>query len=110
MGDLAMDASAHPHRELPAVLMASIQVRLPSLLEPIAGTRSLTVTASTARGAISALLESQPGLKVHLYDERLNLRPHVRLFWNDGDLAWLDDDATAHDGDILTIMQAVSGG
>jgi len=105
-----MDASAHPRGQLPAGLMASVQVRLPSLLEPIAGVRSLTVEASTAKGAISALLESQPGLKVHLYDERLNLRPHVRLFWNDRDFAWLDDEVTARDGDVLTVMQAVSGG
>jgi molybdopterin converting factor small subunit len=90
--------------------MPSIQVRLPSLLEPIAGTRSFTVDAPTASGAIEALLEAQPGLRVHLYDERRNLRPHVRLFWNDRDLAWLDGEVTAHDGDVLTIMQAVSGG
>ncbi|MFZ0491988.1 MAG: hypothetical protein WAM81_02190 [Acidimicrobiia bacterium] len=90
--------------------MASIQVRLPSLLEPITGTRSLTVDAPTASEAIEALLEAQPGLRVHLYDERRNLRPHVRLFWNDGDFAWIDDGVAAHDGDVLTVMQAVSGG
>lgn len=90
--------------------MAAIQVRLPSLLEPIAKARKLTVDAQTASGALAALLEAQPGLRVHLYDERRNLRPHVRLFWNDRDYEWIDGEVAAKDGDVLTVMQAVSGG
>lgn len=90
--------------------MASIRVALPSLLEPVAGTRSLTVQARTASGAIAALLDAEPRLRVHLYDEQRNRRPHVRMFWNDTDIDWLDGDPPARDGDVLTIMQAVSGG
>ncbi len=90
--------------------MAAVHVRLTSLLEPITGTRSVKVDAPTAATAVAALLRAQPGLKVHLYDEQGRLRHHVRLFWNDRDLDWIDPDTTARDGDVLTVMQAVSGG
>ncbi|NIA26202.1 MAG: molybdopterin synthase sulfur carrier subunit [Gammaproteobacteria bacterium] len=91
--------------------MAFITVRVPSLLVPVTGTRSFIVEASTVGGAIEALLDAQPGLKVHLFDEQRELRPHVRIFWNDTDTAWLGDlDNPVAKGDTLTIMQAVSGG
>jgi molybdopterin converting factor small subunit len=91
--------------------MAKIGVRLPSLLAPVTGARTFEVEADTVRGAIDALLAAQPGLRVHLYDEQRALRPHVRLFWNERDIAWIGNlDVAAHDGDVLTVMQAVSGG
>lgn len=109
MGNDAVDIPENPLGERSS-LMAAVKVRLPSLLEPIAGTRSLVVDAKTASGAVAALLEAQPGLRIHLYDERRELRPHVRLFWNDKDYAWIDGEVAAVDGDVLTVMQAVSGG
>jgi molybdopterin converting factor small subunit len=90
--------------------MALVHVRLPSLLEPITGTRSVTVEAATVAEAVAALIEAEPRLRVHLYDEQGRRRLHVRLFWNDDDIDWLDGDPVAHDGDVLTVMQAVSGG
>lgn len=91
--------------------MARVTVRVPSLLVPITGASTFAVDASTVADAIDGILEAQPGLRIHLYDERHTLRPHVRIFYNDADITWLDDlDAPATDGDTFTILQSVSGG
>jgi len=91
--------------------MAPVTVRVPSLLIQVTGTRTFAVEATTVKGAIDAVLEAQPGLSVHLFDEQRELRPHVRIFWNDTDTAWMDTLAVSvGDSDTLTIMQAVSGG
>lgn len=92
--------------------MARAVVRLPRLLEPAVGTvRQVEVTGSTIGEAIGDLLRQHPTLRVHLFDEQNQLRPHVLCFHNgtpDRDLA----QSTAHlsDGDEIVFLQAVSGG
>lgn len=92
--------------------MATVHVRLPNLLAQImGGSKLVEVQADTILGAIEQLLTDYPILKVHLYDESGNLRPHVNLFHNDTNTRWLESpDLPVQDGDTLTIMQAVSGG
>jgi len=91
--------------------MSRVEVRVPSLLIPVTGTKSFTIEASTVQDAIDEAIQTYPGLKVHLFDEQSRLRPHVRIFWNETDTAWLDSLALpVGEGDTLTIMQAVSGG
>ena len=92
--------------------MATVQVRLPGLLAQIMGNRrQVTVQAETLQGVIDQLLTEHPALRVHLFDESGRLRPHVNLFYNDTNTRWLPDpDPPLHDGDILMVMQAVSGG
>jgi molybdopterin converting factor small subunit len=61
--------------------------------------------------AVVALVEAHAALRVHLFDEAGSLRPHVLCFHNGTNTRWRESlDAPLHDGDRLTIMQAVSGG
>ncbi len=92
--------------------MATVQVRLPGLLaDLLGGTKRFEVQAETLQGAIGQVLTDFPALKVHLYDESGQLRPHVNLFHNDTNTRWLPSlDVKLGDGDIVTVMQAVSGG
>jgi adenylyltransferase/sulfurtransferase len=92
--------------------MATVQVRLPGLLAQIVGgARTLKVEAATVQEAINRALTNYPALKVHLYDELGELRPHVNLFHNETNTRWLPSlDTPVQDGDTLLVMQAVSGG
>jgi molybdopterin converting factor small subunit len=92
--------------------VATIQVRLPGVLAQIlGGTKVLEVRADTLQGALDQLLSNYPALKVHLYDESGQLRPHVNLFYNDTNTRRLSSrEAKVQDGDTVTVMQAVSGG
>ncbi len=92
--------------------MATVQVRLPGLLaELLGGVRLFEVQAESLQGAIGQILTDYPALKVHLYDESGQLRPHVNLFHNDTNTRWLPSlDGHLQDGDTVTVMQAVSGG
>lgn len=89
----------------------TITVRVPKLLVPVTGTERFTVQATTVAEALDAIIGAQPGLRTHLYDETGRLRPHVRIFYNDDDITWLDDlGAPVAEGDTITVVQAVSGG
>jgi molybdopterin converting factor small subunit len=92
--------------------MASVTVRLPSLLAAmIRGERAVAVDATTLRGAIDAAVRRHPELRVHLFDERGALRPHVLVFLGERDSRFLPGgDGPVADGDEVTILQAVSGG
>jgi len=92
--------------------MPSVTIELPSVLAPVVnGERSFTVNAETLPGALAALFEIQPGLKVHLFDETESFREHVLCFHNQTNTRWMDSmDVPLQDGDTITILQAVSGG
>jgi molybdopterin converting factor small subunit len=87
-----------------------VTVALPRLLaDLIGGVRHEQVGARDLSGALDALCTRHPQLRVHLFDEHQHLRPHVTCLVN-GELA---RDALARpltDGDVVTVMQAVSGG
>ncbi len=93
-------------------MMPSVTIELPSVLAPVVnGERSFTVNAETLPGALAALFEIQPGLKVHLFDETESFREHVLCFHNQTNTRWMDSmDVPLQDGDTITILQAVSGG
>ena len=92
--------------------MARAVVRLPRLLEPAVGkVRQVEVSGSTIGEAIGDLLRQHPTLRVHLFDEQNQLRPHVLCFHNgvpDRDLA--QSTAQLSNGDEIVFLQAVSGG
>ena len=94
--------------------MAEVTVELPSLLAPMAGDlRTIPLAADTLRGALDALVAAHPALGIHLFDETGVFRPHVLCFLNESNTRWLGDADLAMpvaDGDVVTIMQAVSGG
>ena len=93
-------------------MMAEVTIELPSVLAPVVnGQRSFTVEAETLPAALAALFQLQPGLRVHLFDETETLREHVLCFVNQTNTRWMASlDVPLHDGDTITILQAVSGG
>ncbi|MBI4635109.1 MAG: MoaD/ThiS family protein [Candidatus Rokubacteria bacterium] len=92
---------------MPQVIMA-----LPSLLAGIVGgARTLPIEAETLAGALDELVRRYPALKVHLFDESGAFRQHVLCFHNEESTRWLGSlDRPLAAGDVITIMQAVSGG
>ena len=75
------------------------------------GARELAVDAGTIREALDGLVRTHPSLTERLRDEHGKLRPHLALFINQDDarlLGW--EDAPLHDGDIVHVIPAVSGG
>ena len=91
--------------------MPTVSCRLPSLLAKIVGDRHVALEAKTLEGALCELVRQHPALSVHLFDETGALRQHVLCFHNETNTRWLADMAVpVKEGDVLTIMQAVSGG
>ena len=90
----------------------TIEVSVPSMLKSCTGGQSLfTLEAETLREAIHKLVEVYPLLRLHLYDERGEQRPHVLLYYNEENIKWLESlDVALKKGDRLTVLQAVSGG
>ena len=107
---------------------ASVTVSLPSLLEPVTGgVRELTVCGGSLREVFEDLIEREPRLKPHLFNEAGELRRHVLCFHNGTNTRWLGGaadgptadsrgdgrdgwDTPVAEGDTVLFMQAVSGG
>ncbi len=89
-----------------------IGVQVPSLLRDCTGDRTrFTLVARTLEDAVDRLLATYPLLRLHLYDEADRLRPHVLIYFNDANIAWLSRlDVPLAAGDRLTVLQNVSGG
>jgi molybdopterin converting factor small subunit len=92
--------------------VATVKVRLPSLLASHAGgRRDFTVEATTVREALKAARDTLPGLRRLLDDEDGRRRRHVRVFYNEVDEDSIEDpDRPATGRDEIIIIQAVSGG
>ncbi|MCB1054174.1 MAG: MoaD/ThiS family protein [Acidobacteria bacterium] len=96
----------------PAAESVVVRVLLPSLLRACTGGRAeVSVAATTFAGAVERLVSEHPALRGHLFDDAGKLREHVSLFLNDEDSRWLDSwQRPLVKGDVLTVIQAVSGG
>jgi molybdopterin synthase sulfur carrier subunit len=92
--------------------MAMVNVRIPSLLAELAdGRLEHPVEAGTVGGALSALFEQFPQLRVHVFDETGAVRQHVSCFHNGRHARTVEAHAAPlAEGDTVTILQAVSGG
>ena len=109
----------------------SVTVSLPSLLEPVTGgVRELTVSGRSLREVFGDMLEREPRLRPHLFNEAGELRRHVLCFHNGTNTRWLAGvgsreragrtgspggradgwDTPVAEGDTILFMQAVSGG
>jgi molybdopterin converting factor small subunit len=89
-----------------------IEVTVPALLaDCTGGRRQFPLVAGTLADALRRLLEEFPRLRPHLYDEAMQLRRHVLIFYNDDNLATIPDrNVSLRAGDRLLVLQAVSGG
>ena len=96
----------------PTGLTPQVAVSLPSLLDPVTGgVRELTASGVTLREVFADLLEREPRLKPHLFNEAGELRRHVLCFHNGTNTRWMEGwDGAVADGDTVLFMQAVSGG
>ena len=92
--------------------MASVTVRLPRLLAGlIGGALETTVEADTLAAALDTLIARHPELGVHIFDESGKFRGHVLCFHNEDNTRWLPSlERPVKSGDVITIMQAVTGG
>jgi sulfur-carrier protein len=91
--------------------MARITLEVPTMLAPLlAGQRRVPLEAATLAQALD-VVRAHPALGRHVFDEQGALRQHVLCFHNETSTRWLDSlDVPLRDGDVLVVMQAVSGG
>lgn len=89
-----------------------IEVTVPAMLRDCIGNRSrVTVTGHTLAEVLAALTDTYPLLRLHLYQEDGRLRPHVLIYYNNENTAWLERlDLPLQPGDRVTVLQNVSGG
>ena len=105
----------------------AVTVFLPSLLGPVTGgARELTVCGGSLREVFADLIDREPRLRPHLFNEAGDLRRHVLCFHNGTNTRWLAGpspggvdsplertdgwDTPVGEGDTILFMQAVSGG
>jgi len=89
-----------------------VAVELPSLLRSAAdGEAVVFVRGSSFRECMEDLRRRRPLLDPHLFGDDGELRDHVNLFLNGENLRFLESwDVAVRDGDVITVLQAVSGG
>ncbi len=90
----------------------AIRVQIPAPLRPLTGGASeLEVEAADVAGLIEGLESRHKGLKERLCDASGNLRSYVRIFVNDEDIRFLQDQGTPlKSGDTVAIIPAIAGG
>lgn len=91
--------------------VARVTLEVPSLLASlVGGQRRVPLEADTLAHAFDQL-RAHPSLGRHVFDETGAVRQHVLVFHNDASTRWLSSlDVPLRDGDVLVVMQAVSGG
>ncbi len=89
-----------------------VEVRLPTLLRPLAdGAASVSATGATVGEVFADLSARHPGLADQLVDESGSLHKFVNVYRNDDDVRYLDQlDTKVADGDVVSILPAVAGG
>ena len=89
-----------------------VPVRIPSPLRPFAGGESVVeVEGATVAEALRALGDKHKELAARLRDDEGRLRSHVRIYVNDEDVRFLDEEQTAlKPGDTIAIIPAIAGG
>ena len=89
-----------------------VEVRLPTLLRPLAdGAASVSATGATVGEVFADLSARHAGLADQLVDESGSLHKFVNVYRNDDDVRYLDQlDTKVTDGDVVSILPAVAGG
>lgn len=90
----------------------SITVSVPGpLRDRCDGAAELRLAAPTVRAALDELERSQPSLHRGICDDTGAVRRHINLFVNSAHVRDLDGlDTALAEGDVLTVLPAVSGG
>ena len=90
----------------------SIEIHVPAPLRAYSGGASrLSLSATSVRAALEDLERLHPALHGCIRDETGAVRRHVNLFVNANHIRDLEGiDTALAEGDLLTILPAVSGG
>lgn len=90
----------------------AVQVQIPSQLRPLAGgAAQLALEADSVGSLIEALGAQHAGLRERLLEPSGEVRRFVRIFVNEEDIRFLDDQKTKLcDGDTVAIVPAIAGG
>jgi molybdopterin converting factor small subunit len=90
----------------------SVQVQIPGPLRQYAGgVASLVLRAADVRGLLAELERSHPSLHRNVCDETGAVRRHINVFVNNDHIRECDGlDTELGQGDVVTILPAVSGG
>ncbi len=92
--------------------MTRVTVRLPPVLTQILSCdRRIDVCGHTVGDALRDLVNQQPGLALHLFDDTGSLRRLVLCFCNQDDVRGEDGLARVlQPGDTITLVNSVAGG
>jgi molybdopterin converting factor small subunit len=89
-----------------------VDVRLPTILRPLAGGQAqVKANGSTIGEVFEDLVKQFPGLADRLVTEDGTLHKFVNVYLGDDDVRYLDKLDTKVDGDaVISILPAVAGG
>ena len=92
--------------------MATVQVRLPTVLRPAAeGQSQVEVDGAAVGDVVTQLIADYPALETNLVDEEGSVRKFVNIYLNDEDIRFLEKlETPVAEGDELAILPAVAGG
>ncbi len=92
--------------------MATVQVRLPTVLRPAAGGLSqVSVDGEAVGQVVDRLIAHYPALETNLVDEAGDVRKFVNIYLNDEDIRFLEKlETPVVEGDEVAILPAVAGG
>jgi molybdopterin synthase sulfur carrier subunit len=90
----------------------AVKVRIPSPLQPLAGSKpEVEATGGTLREVLADLDAQFPGFERRIYDDEGKLRRFVNVYVNDEDIRFLKgEDTPVSDGDEVSIVPAIAGG
>ncbi len=89
-----------------------VDVRLPTILRPLAGGQAqVKANGGTIGEVFVDLVKQFPGLSDRLVTEDGSLHKFVNVYLNDDDVRYLDKlDTKVGDTDVVSILPAVAGG
>ncbi len=92
--------------------MATVQVRIPTVLRPAAAGQSQVAVDGEAVGqVVTQLIADYPALEANLVDDDGSVRKFVNIYLNDEDIRFLEQlETPVVDGDEVAILPAVAGG
>lgn len=92
--------------------MATVQVRLPTVLRPAAeGQSQVSVDGEAIGQVVDKLIADYPSLSGNLVDDDGQIRKFVNIYLNDEDIRFLERlETPVVDGDEVSILPAVAGG
>lgn len=92
--------------------MATVSVRLPTVLRPAAnGASAVEADGSSVGEVVQSLISAYPALKENLVDDDGGIRKFVNVYVNDEDIRFISKlETPVTDGDEVAILPAVAGG